>query len=1237
MAYGEYYTFMALNKSELTERMLAQAIDLSRAWKHYYLGIEHLFAAACRVDGSIAQALRNFGINSTDLENGMLDFVPVGDSEPMWEGMPETPRLRRLMKSTVYEEAESARALRLEPVHIVSAILREGRSVPCRFLRLKNVDLLTLRDEVLGRRVGSQATPPPLPTAPDDSAPYGSAPVSGNAEVARGNTANKKGFKMLLQYGRDMVEMARQGKIDPVIGRDDEVRRVLQVLTRKTKSNPVLVGEAGVGKTAVAYGLALRIAAGNVPDELRNKRLIDLSLTSLVAGTGHRGEFEKRLQDIMKEAQSDNSVILFIDEIHQIVGAGDSKGGMDAGNILKPALARGELRVMGATTIDEYRKYIEADPALERRFQQVMVGEPSEEDAFEILKGVRPRYEQHHGVTYPDETLLATVKLSMRFLPDRNLPDKAIDLIDEAAARIKNRPNAPGTPEAGMVVTEEVIAEVIADWTGIPVARVANGEEKRLLEMEHLLQGRVIGQDHAVAAVASTIRVVRVGLSSPNRPAGVFMFLGPSGVGKTELAKTLAEFLFGSEHEMVRLDMSEFHDKHSVARLIGAPPGYVGYEGEGQLTKALRTRPFCVLLLDEVEKAHPDIFDIFLQVFDDGRLTDAKGHTVNFTNAIIIMTSNLGARSAYQEAQQRAKQEKEEELSAEADGGDIPGKAHGSGIIAPPTDTGVVGQMDSLPSAYQNALLEHFRPEFLNRIDEIVVFRTLSRENMRGIVDINLRKSVKRVKENRQVDVDIDPAAVDFILDKGYHPEFGARPLNRAIDTWLTRPFAEYFLRNKVMPGSKVKVTFADDKLAFETVAAGFKGDTMGGEDRPPATPGWGQAPNQGGGYGQPNAYGQQGNQGGYGQPNAYGQPGNQGGYGQPNAYGQQGNQGVYGQPNAYGQQGNQGGGYGQPNAYGQQGNQGGGYGQPNAYSQQGNQSGYGSPNAYGTQNDSQNAFAKPSAYGQPGNQGSYGQPNAYGASGNSQNAFAKPNAYVSPQGNQGGGYGQPNTYGASGSSQNAFAKPNAYGTPQGSQGGLGQPNAYGSPQGSQGSGYGQANAYGTQGGNQESSGQPSGFGYQQGNQGGGYGQSNAFGQQGSQSGIGQSGGYASRSGSGEMPAEESGAFGSSSSEGYSQPSAGYGASGDAVAQEPLAPFGSKPEVPRSLPIGGRNQNQTPPPASPSGPQTFEPGQWPSRGPVERRPEPKPNPGSDDMNLSNPFGHRPASQDPNDLAPFGRH
>lgn len=811
---------MALNNSEATERVLAQAIDLSRSWRHHYLGIEHVFAAACRLDGAIGASLGRFGVSITDLEKGILTLVPSGDESAPWEGMPQTPRYRRLMKTMVFEEAEAARALRLEPVHIVAAILREGRSVPCRYLLSKNVDLLTLRDDVRGKRaVGSEAAS----SSPSVSSDGAGMVANANAE------AEKKGggkAKLLMQYGRDLVDLARQGKIDPVIGRVDEVRRVLQVLTRKTKSNPVLIGEAGVGKTAVANGLAWRIAQGTVPDILKNRRLIELSLNSLVAGTGHRGEFEKRLQGIMDELTADPSIILFIDEIHQIVGAGESRGGMDAGNILKPALARGDFAVMGATTTDEYRRYIEADPALERRFQPVMVGEPSEEDAFEILKGLRPRYEQHHGVHFSDEALLAAVKMSVRFLPDRNLPDKAIDLIDESAARIKTRGTSfsavgPGTQE----VTPDIIAEVVADWTGIPVSRVANEEETRLLDMENLLRGRVVGQDHAVAAVASTIRVVRVGLSSPNRPAGVFLFLGPSGVGKTELAKTLAEYLFGSEREMVRLDMSEFHDKHSVARLIGAPPGYVGYEGEGQLTKAVRTKPFCVLLLDEVEKAHPDIFDIFLQVFDEGRLTDAKGRTVNFTNAIIIMTSNLGARGAFRDSVAAAGAQIEDE-QAEPE----PAKP-----TITHSDTGFVGQLDALPEAYQMALRIHFRPEFLNRIDEIVVFRRLKRDDLRVIVDIHLNKSIKRIRESRQVEVDIGQDAVELLLDKGYHPEFGARPLTRAVDTWLTRPFAEYLLRNKVSPGMRVHVYCDGDKLAFRVNTGQSMVDTMGraGEPRP--------------------------------------------------------------------------------------------------------------------------------------------------------------------------------------------------------------------------------------------------------------------------------------------------------------------------------------------------------------------------------------------------------------------
>jgi len=803
---------MPLNPSENTERVRAQAIDLSRAWRHHYLGIEHMFAAACRLDGTCGAALGGVGVPVSDLEAGILELVPPGDDIPLWDGIPETPRLRRLMKTMVSEEAESVRALRIEPIHLVAAALREGRSVPCRHLRARGVDLEALRTQVLTGRSSA------VGSAPREVPDTGSR-VAGKADPKDPKKEGKE--KFLAKFGRDLVALARQGKVDPVVGRQDEIRRVLQILTRKTKSNPVLIGEAGVGKTAVAYGLALRIAQGTVPDALKGRRLVELNLSSMVAGARHRGEFEERLQGVMEELTADPSVIVFIDEIHQIVGAGDSRGGMDAGNIMKPALARGDFAVMGATTTDEYRSNIEKDPALERRFQPVMVSEPSEEDALEILKGLRPRYEQHHGASFPDEVLLAAVKLSVRFLPDRNLPDKAIDLIDESAARVKTRSGvfAPGAPMR-FEVTEDVVAEVVADWTGIPVSRITSEEEARLLDMENLLRGRVVGQDHAVGAVARTIRVIRVGLASPHRPGGVFLFMGPSGVGKTELAKALAEFLFGSEREMVRLDMSEFHDKHSIARLVGAPPGYVGYEGEGQLTKAVRTRPFCVLLLDEVEKAHPDIFDIFLQVFDDGRLTDAKGRTVNFTNSIIIMTSNLGSRAAALHAAAPPS-------PVASAGEDRPPAPR---LTAPPTDVGFVGQLDSMPEAYQNALRGHFRPEFLNRIDEIVVFRTLQREDLRGIVQLNLTRQLRRIQDSRQIEMELTQDAIDFLLTRGYHPEFGARPLQRAIDTWLTKPFAEEILRSQLPPGTHVRVSRAGEGLRFESAIPGYVGDTLGGE-----------------------------------------------------------------------------------------------------------------------------------------------------------------------------------------------------------------------------------------------------------------------------------------------------------------------------------------------------------------------------------------------------------------------
>lgn len=750
---------MPLHYSDTSEAVRARAKDLSRRWKHHFLSCEHLFLACCIEDSGCEGWLSDHGFSIEEFEESVVDLVPVGDDRPLWEGMPESPRLRRVLSKQAQALAEGERSMRVEPMHIFRAILDDSKSIPSRILAES------------GKAVAS-----PRGTAQAEAA--------GDSGAAK-SSAKKQKTPNLDKYARDIVKMVADGKVDPIIGRNEEVRRVLQILARKTKSNPVLIGEAGVGKTAVAFGLARRIYDDNVPDALKNKRVLELSLSSMVAGAKHRGEFEERLEGVTKEVTADPDIILFIDEIHQLVGAGDSRGGMDASNILKPALARGELRVIGATTTDEFRKYIEKDPALERRFQPVLVGEPSEEEALEMLNGIRRRFESHHGVKFTDQALAAAVTLSVRYLPDRNLPDKAIDLIDEAAARIKTRSGVFQLDEKGrpsMSVTEDVVAEVVADWTGIPVQRMSTEESTRLLQMESELAGRVVGQDHAVAAVAQAIRVVRVGLVAPNRPGGVFLFMGPSGVGKTELAKALADFLFGDPHEMVRLDMSEYHDKSSVNRLIGSPPGYVGHDEEGQLTKAVRTKPYSVVLLDEVEKAHPEIFDLFLQVFDDGRLTDSKGRTVNFTNTIIVLTSNLGSRELLE-----------------------------SGVI----NEGHAGQLDSMPLPYQKALRAHFRPEFLNRLDEIIAFRALEKNDLVGIAKIHLGVMIKNLKKSRGVHLELTPDAVDFLLEKGYQPQFGARPLKRAIDIYLSRPLAEEMLRHSPKEGDTLTARREGDRLVF--------------------------------------------------------------------------------------------------------------------------------------------------------------------------------------------------------------------------------------------------------------------------------------------------------------------------------------------------------------------------------------------------------------------------------------
>jgi ATP-dependent Clp protease ATP-binding subunit ClpC len=773
---------MALHLSESSEAVKRRGMDLSRRWKHHYLSCEHLFLACCIEDSSCEEWLSGRGFSIDDFEEHILDLVPTGDDKPIWDGIPESPRLRRVLAKMAQAEAEESRAMRVEPIHILRAVIKEGRGIPCRILR----DISPSGSSGAPVSGGSRTT--------TSSHRPGGGDQESASGTSRGDGDKKKGKSPFLdKYSRDIVQMVADGKVDPIIGRTDEIRRVIQILARKTKSNPVLIGEAGVGKTAVAFGLARRIYEDKVPDALKNKRVLELSLSSMVAGAKHRGEFEERLEGVVKETMAAHDIILFIDEIHQLVGAGDSRGGMDASNILKPALARGELTVLGATTTDEFRKYIEKDPALERRFQPVLVGEPSEEEALEMLTGLRKRFEIHHGVKFTDAALATAISLSVRYVPDRNLPDKAIDLIDEAAARVKTRSGVFQLDEHGrasMAVDENMVAEVVADWTGIPVQRMSEQETTRLLRMEQELEGRVVGQDHALTAVAQAIRVVRVGLVAPNRPGGVFMFMGPSGVGKTELAKAMADFLFGDPNEMVRLDMSEYHDKHSVSRLIGSPPGYVGHDEEGQLTRAVRTKPYCVVLLDEVEKAHPEIFDLFLQVFDDGRLTDSKGRTVNFTNTIIIMTSNLGSREL---------------------------------LEAKLPNQGYAGQLDTLPQQYQNALRGHFRPEFLNRVDEIIAFRALERSDLYGIADIHLGSLKKNLEKSRKVKLELTSEAVELLLEFGYQPQFGARPLQRAISTHLSRPLAEEMLRHPPAEGAVLLAERDGNKLVFRPAAGGHR------------------------------------------------------------------------------------------------------------------------------------------------------------------------------------------------------------------------------------------------------------------------------------------------------------------------------------------------------------------------------------------------------------------------------
>ncbi|HEY8498820.1 MAG TPA: AAA family ATPase, partial [Limnochordales bacterium] len=642
----------------------------------------------------------------------------------------------------------------------------------------------------------------------------------------------------LDQYGRDLTELAREGKLDPVIGREQEIQRVIQVLSRRTKNNPVLIGEPGVGKTAIAEGLAQKIVAGDVPETLLNKRVVTLDLAAVVAGSKFRGEFEERLKKVMDEIRNSGDIILFIDEMHTIVGAGAAEGAIDASNILKPALARGELQCIGATTIDEYRKHIEKDAALERRFQPIMVDEPTVEETIAILQGLRDRYEAHHRVKITDEALVAAARLSDRYVTDRFLPDKAIDLIDEAGSRVRLQaliapPELKQLEEAIQeiqtekeaaikneefekaaalrdkeqqmreelerkrqewknsrsrtegVVTAEDIAQVVSAWTGIPVSKLQQEETERLLHLEEILHARVVGQDEAIDAVARAIRRARAGLKDPRRPIGSFIFLGPTGVGKTELAKALAEALFGDEDAMIRIDMSEYMERHTVSRLVGAPPGYVGYEEGGQLTERVRRRPYSVILLDEIEKAHPEVFNVLLQVLEDGRLTDAKGRTVDFRNTVVIMTSNVGAQEIHRQARLGFRATQDERDAYE-----------------------------TMKKKVLDELRRTFRPEFLNRIDEVIVFHALTKEHIRQIIDILLKRVAKELEE-RGIKVEFTDAAKEVLADEGFDPDFGARPLRRAIQRLVENPLSDEMLKGRFQEGDTVVVDAVDGTITF--------------------------------------------------------------------------------------------------------------------------------------------------------------------------------------------------------------------------------------------------------------------------------------------------------------------------------------------------------------------------------------------------------------------------------------
>jgi len=803
--------------TERAQKVMVYSQEEAIALNHNYIGTEHILLGLIREgEGIAANVLKSKGI-SLEAARQQVESVLGKGEQQVEQIMGYTPRTKTVIELSV-EEARGMGHNYVGTEHLLLALLHEGEGVAAQLMLAAGLTYNGIKQEI-------------------------SAMMSDEGSKGKQTQGQAKGGSTpsLNQFGRDLTEMAKEGKLDPIIGREKEIERIIQILSRRTKNNPVLIGDPGVGKTAIAEGLAQKIIEGNIPEILRGKKVVTLDLSSMVAGSKYRGEFEERLKNVMNEIREAKNIILFIDEMHTIIGAGGAEGAIDASNILKPALARGEIQAIGATTLDEYRKHVEKDPALERRFQPVMVGEPTKEEALMILEGLRDKYEAHHKVTITDEAIKAAVDLSDRYIADRFLPDKAIDLVDEAASKVRIKlftapPDLKKLEEElaaldkekaeaislqnyeraaqlrdsmqslrqqledskkswsdkasfkDTVVSEEDIAAIVSSWTGIPVTKLAEEESKKLLNLEAILHERVIGQEEAVIAVSKAIKRARVGLKDPQRPVGSFIFLGPTGVGKTELSKALAEALFGDENAVIRIDMSEYMEKHTVSKLIGSPPGYVGYEEGGQLTEKVRRKPYSVVLLDEIEKAHPDVFNVLLQILDDGRLTDGKGRTVDFKNTIVIMTSNVGVGTIRKQA-----------------------------VLGFSTSTNErEDAYDKMKSNVLEELKRTFRPEFLNRIDEIIVFHQLEEEHLKQIVELMLKSLFGRIRE-MDISIEVTDKAKLLLVEKGYDQAYGARPLRRAIQKLVEDQLSEEMLKGNIKPGANVLIDAEEDKLVFKS------------------------------------------------------------------------------------------------------------------------------------------------------------------------------------------------------------------------------------------------------------------------------------------------------------------------------------------------------------------------------------------------------------------------------------